>query len=301
MAALVGSSAGLLLAPPHARAQQPELRAGASLLLPGLGQAANGDYIEGAVHFGSALVLVRQYDILVNRDDYIQPTDRTDRDRNITINGTSFYADFYGTALTDLSFYSAYGAYRDARQAMGNQGYATPAPHESLGEAAYAPFQWEYLSRYTTWVPLLFALYNAVTPPDAMSYVYQPIGGLTREEMGAASALQYEMVAVGEEAFFRGVLNNGLSSTLGETWGLVSSSAIFGLAHEGVGAQASGLEAGVFGLYLGWLHQRNDYDMRQGITLHFWWDFLTGLSLLQQRKGQTGDRPVRLAQVVLHF
>ena len=307
-ATLLAACAGIALAlavgvlwAPEAQAQQPELRAAASLIIPGLGQAANGDWAEGGVHLGVALVLVNQYDLLLKRDDYIKPGDRTDNDRNIRTNRTTFESEAYGTALTDLSFYSAYGAYRDARQQIGNRGYATPAPQESLAEAAYAPFQWEYLSRPTTWVPVLVALYGAVTPPGAQSYVYAPQGGLTRDEMAAGFAAQYEMVAVGEEAFFRGVLNNGLSSSLGETWGLVSSSAVFGIAHAGVGAQASGLEAGVFGLYLGWLHQRNDYDMREGIAIHFWWDFLTGIAMLQQRKGQVGDRPVRLGQVTFHF
>lgn len=300
LAAAVVLAAGAATAP-GVRAQAPELRAAASLILPGLGQAANGDWVEGGVHLGVALVLVNQYDLLLNRDDYIKPGDRTDNDRNIRTNRTTFEAEFYGTALTDLSFYSAFGAYRDARKQIGNRGYATPAPQESLAEAAYAPFQWEYLSRPTTWVPVLIALYGAVTPPDAQSYVYKPEGGLTRDEMGAGFAAQFEMVAVGEEAFFRGVLNNGLSDSLGETWGLAGSSALFGLAHAGVGSQASGLEAGVFGLYLGWLQQRNDYDIREGVAIHFWWDFLTGLAMLQQRKGQIGNRPVRLAQVSFHF
>ncbi len=300
LAAVLVVAAGAVLAP-GARAQAPELRAAASLIVPGLGQAANGDWAEGGAHFGVALVLLNQYEVLLNHDDYIKPGDRTDVDRNIRTNRTTFDAELYGTALTDLSFYSAFGAYRDARQQIGNRGYATPAPQESLAQAAYAPFQWEYLSRPTTWVPVLIALYGAVTPPDANSYVYKPEGPLTRDEMGAGFAAQFEMVAVGEEAFFRGVLNNGLSDSLGETWGLAGSSAAFGLAHAGVGAQASGLEAGVFGLYLGWLQQRNDYDIREGIAIHFWWDFLTGLAMLQERKGQIGTRPVRLAQVVFHF
>jgi hypothetical protein len=298
---LAALALALPLAPPAARAQVPELRAAASFLIPGLGQVANGDYVEGGVHLGLTLVASRQYDILLKRDDYILPADQIDDHRNISINRTTFESDLYGTALTDLSLYSAFGAYRDARLAMDNRGYATPAPHESLAEAAYAPFQWEYLSRLTTWVPLLIALYGVVTPPDSSSYVYAPRGGLTRDELGAGFALQYEMVAVGEEGFFRGVLNNGFSSAFGETWGLVTSSTAFGLAHTGQGTQASGLQAGVFGLYLGWLQQRNDYDIRQGVAIHFWWDFLLGLAMLQQRKAQIGDRPVRLASVTLRF
>jgi membrane protease YdiL (CAAX protease family) len=301
LAVLTALAAGILLMPAAARSQAPELRAAASFLIPGLGQAANGDYLEGGVHLGLTLVAAHQYNILVGQDDYIEPGDRIDDRRNIVVNRTTFESDLYGTALTDLSLYSAYGAYRDARLAMHNAGYATPAPHESLVEAAYAPFQWDYLSRVTTWVPLLLALYAVAAPPDSSNYVIVPQGGLTRDEIGAGFAFQYEMVAVGEEGFFRGVLNNGFSSAFGETWGLVTSSAVFGLAHTGQGTQASGLQAGVFGLYVGWLQQRNDYDIRQGIAIHFWWDFLLGLATLQQRKAEIGAPPVRLASVTLRF
>lgn len=279
----------------------PELKAAASLILPGLGQAANGDWAAAGAHLGLYLVLANQYEVLIRRDDYIRRRDRTDADRNITINRTSFAADLYATALTDLSLYSAFGAYRDARQTIGNRGYATPAPRESLDETALAPFQWTYLSRATTFIPLLFALAGAVTPADSNSYVYRPVGGLTREEMAEGFALQFEMVAVGEEGFFRGVLNNSFSDAFGETWGLVGSSAVFGLAHTGAGIQASGLGATVFGLYLGWLQQVNDYDIRQGVAIHYWWDFLVALSTLQQRQARTADRAVRIAQVALRF
>jgi hypothetical protein len=291
----------LALSASRAHAQAAEWRAAASFFAPGVGQALNGDYVEGGAQFGLYLVLAGQYLTLTGEPDYIKPGDRTDRKRNITINRTSFEADLYGTALTDLSLYSAYGAYRDARQQAGNRGYATPAPQETLAQAASAPFQWEYLQRPTTWLPVLVALAAAASPPTGASYLYRPQGGLTRDEMAYGFAGEFEMVAVGEESFFRGLLNNGFSSAFGENWGLASSSAVFGLAHAGVGAQATPLAATLFGGYLGWLHQRNDYDIREGVAIHFWWDFLTGIAMLKTRKAQVGDPPVRLAQVAFHF
>jgi len=286
---------------PPARGQAPELRAAASLFVPGLGQALNGDYVEGGAQFGLFLVLDRQYQVLINQPDYINPNDRTDSNRNITINRTSFDADLYATALTDLPFYSAFSAYRDARQLSANQGYSTPAPQETLDQAAVAPFQWEYLKRPTAWIPALIALGSALVPPTGSSYLYRPERGLTRTEMTFGFAGQFEMVAVGEESFFRGVLNNGFSSAFGENWGLAGSSVVFGLAHAGVGAQATPFEATVFGAYLGWLQQRNDYDIREGVAIHFWWDFLTALAMLHTRTAQSAQAPVRLAEVAFKF
>jgi hypothetical protein len=277
--------AALLLPAVPARAVIPELNAAASLLLPGLGQAANGDYGAGAFQFGAALVLVQQYSVLVEKDDYVDPDDRLNsRDNEIEINRTSFYADFYGSAVLNLQFYSSFSAYRDARQAVNNEGYGTPAPAESIADLALAPFNWEFLSRPTTFVALAIPLYVALSPVDDERLLYDPEPPLTRGEMRAGFALQFEGVAIGEEAFFRGVLNNGLSSGLGPAWGLLASSTIFGLAHSGSPGQATALGAGLFGLYLGWLHQRNDYQIGQGVALHFWWNFLVAATSLAQRE-----------------
>ena len=80
--------------------------------------------------------------------------------------------------------------------------------------------------------------------------------------------------AVGEEAFFRGFLNNQLSHQLGRWWGLGLSSGIFALGHSGTGNQASALQAGIFGLYTGWLQQHNNYAIGEGVAIHFWGNFL---------------------------
>jgi len=291
---------GLLLTAPAARAADPEWAALGSLLLPGVGQIANGDYAAGGAQVALTFVLVKQYSILINDPAYLEPKDRVDSANNlIHINRTSFDADLYGTALTDLTLYSAFGAYRDARNARDNRGYATPAPRESLGDLALAPFRWEFLSRPTTWVPLLAALYFAVSPPAEGTLRYAPDSTITRQQILTGSAVQFDMVAVGEEAFFRGLLNNGLSSSLGETWGLAASSTLFGLAHEGTGAQASIAGAALFGAYLGWLQQRNEYAIGEGVALHYWWDLLVTAGLLHERRASA--QGVRLMTIHWRF
>jgi membrane protease YdiL (CAAX protease family) len=94
-------------------------------------------------------------------------------------------------------------------------------------------------------------------------------------------------------------LNNGLSDSLGPGWGLVTSSAIFGLAHEGVGNQATIAQAMLFGLYLGWLQQRNDYDIGEGVAIHFWWNFLVSLGTLKERRAK--EQEVQLLHVTWRF
>lgn len=288
--ALAGVLAAVLVAPGTGRAADPEWAAVGSTLLPGVGQIANGDYLAGGFQLGLTFALANQYIILTDKPEYLKPKERVDsHDNFININRTTFDADLYGTALTDLTFYSAFAAYRDARNARNNRGYATPAPTESVGDLAISPFRWEYLSRPTTFIPLAAALYYATTPATDQRYVYKPDRTITRDTLRKGVFVQSEMVAVGEESFFRGFINNGLSDSLGEGWGLFLSSAIFGLAHEGIGGQATAGQATLFGLYLGWIQQRNDYDIREGVAIHFWWDFLVSLGMLQQRKDKTQE------------
>jgi membrane protease YdiL (CAAX protease family) len=278
-AALIGVM--LCLGAARVQAVNPELNAFASFALPGLGQIFDRDYVPGAIEMGSYLVLYQQYSTLIARDDYIKPEDQLDnKNKTIATNHTTFYAELYGTMMLDLQFYSSYSAYRDARLSQYNEGYHTPMPNETLGDLALAPYSWKYLSRPTTYLVLILPLYAALAPPSKDQLVYQPDSSITRDEMARGFAVQFEGVAIGEEAFFRGVLNNGLSSGFGDIWGLVGSSAAFGLAHTGAPGQATPLLASAFGMYLGWLQQRNEYEIAQGVAIHFWWDFLISLGTL---------------------
>ena len=278
---LAGFLAGL---PGSARAGAPEWHAFASFIIPGLGQTIQGDYVTGGVHFGSTLVMARQYTILTERDDFIEPEDRVDEDRKVILtNRTTFTADLYATGLINLQFYSAYAAYRDQRNIESNAGYETPAPEESAADLALAPFRWEHLSRPTVWLPLLIPLYAVLTPASDEQFLFEPDDSISRDEMAAWFFVQHEMVAVGEESFFRGILNNGLSSSLGPGWGLGTSSLLFGAAHIGAPDGNTPVFATLFGLYVGWLQQENEYRIGQGIAIHYWWNVLVSLSMLAER------------------
>ncbi len=278
----------------------PELAGGASLLLPGVGQAANGDPAAGAVHLTLYLTLLNQYRQRIKDADYLEPEEREDLNTNtIRTNRTTADADLFGRAALNLSFYSAFGAYRDARGLPANEdGYTTPAPRESLADLALAPFDWELLRRPTTIGPLLLPLFVLLSPPGDEVLVVQPDDSISRRELAWRAVGSMEMVAVGEEAFFRGFLNNALSDWLGEPWGLAASSTVFGLGHQGTAGQATALAAATFGLYLGWLQQRNDYRIAQGVAIHYWWNVLASLALLREREP---DEAVQVLNLSLRF
>ena len=146
-----------------------------------------------------------------------------------------------------------------------------------------APFDPDHLSRPTTYLALLVPLYLALTEPDEERFLFHPDDTISRNEMAVGYFGLHEMVAVGEESFFRGVLNNGLSDGFGDNWGLASSSVLFGLAHSGTGGQATSVGAALFGAYLGYLQQQNGYLIGQGVAIHFWWNFLITVGMLHER------------------
>jgi hypothetical protein len=179
-----------------------------------------------------------------------------------------------------MTLYSGYAAYRDAR-ARDNSGFRTPAPRESLGDLAVSPFSFKYLARPTTFIPLAIqaaALYRYKDSKDAYGiYRHRDV---STGDLHTFNLIANEWTAVGEEAFFRGFLNNEFSNRYGDNQGLVISSAIFGLAHTGQGQTANVLEAGLAGAYLGWVHQKNGFEAGEGVALHYWINVLAGISAI---------------------
>ncbi len=270
-----------LFAPPSAGASEAGWAAAGSLFLPGIGQVANGETAKAAAHFGVYAASVAAAVYYVEHDDYIEFDDRyDDDDRIITTNRASERAELFGRAALGTAFYSSYDAYRTRRMQLGNRGYRTPTPPDTLADLARAPFRGEYLTRWTTLAPLAVAASTLFIPVED-SWVTTTDDTITRGEIAAMTFPQQGAVAIGEEAFFRGVVNNSFSHSFGEAWGLAGSSVVFGLAHSGDGISAAPLAATVYGAYLGWLHQRNDYRLGESVAIHFWWNVLVSLSALR--------------------
>jgi CAAX protease family protein len=271
----------LLFAAAPANAADPVLAGIASLIVPGAGQAADGEYGVAAVHFG--VFAVSAYGVVHYRhqDDYLDPDQRYDADNNREfINRTTLRYDYAARLASDIALYSSYGAYRDARQ-RDNSGYRTPLPGDSLTDLAKAPFSFQYLARPTTFIPLAIeaaVLYHYNGRKDA--YGIYRANDVSERDLHVFNLTANEMTAVGEEAFFRGFLNNEFSNRYGDGWGVVASSAIFGLAHTGQGQTANSLEATAAGFYFGWLHQKNGFRAGEGAALHYWFNVLAGISAI---------------------
>jgi len=253
----------------------PTVAAAASAIIPGLGQATQGDYTTAAEHFGIFAAALAGASYYQGKPDFLTDDERYQHEREI-INQTTLRRDFLLRVAGDTALYSSFAAYRDGRS-RDTRSYRTPAPKETLGELALAPFKWEYLSRPTTFIPLALQLLGAAS--DRYGVYRAP--DVSAGQLYAYELAANEFTAVGEEGFFRGFLNNELSDRWGNGWGLAGSSAIFGLAHTGQGQAANAVQAGLAGAYLGWVHQRNSFQIGEGVAIHYWVNVIAGIAAIR--------------------
>lgn len=262
-----------------AHAADPPLAGLKSLLIPGAGQLSNGDRAEAAAHFGVFVVSAAAAIHYRRQDDFLTENVRYDDANNRElVNRTTLKYDYAVRLAADTALYSSYAAYRDAR-ARDNSGYRRPAPTESLTDLAAAPFSLRYLTRPTTFIPLAIQALAAFGKGN--HYRIDRTDGVSTNDLYAFHFAANEMTAVGEEALFRGFMDNELSDRYGDRAGLIVSSVIFGLSHNGSGQTATALQATAAGFYLGWLHQRNGFEAAEGAALHYWINVLAGVAAVR--------------------
>jgi membrane protease YdiL (CAAX protease family) len=266
---------------------RPEGQGVASLVVPGSGQFLQSNRVAGGLYLGAFATSLAAANYYRNQDDFLDADDRFDDDLEIQFyNASTLGYDIFILVAADIAMFSGYAAYRDGRLENDNKGFSTPAPHETFSDLALAPFQIDYLLRPTTYIPLLLvgaALSQTESgdPNDGL-YEIRYADDVNTTVLGLYHTVGIGMgPAVAEEALFRGFLNNHFSHLYGRYGGLALSSALFALGHLGEGNQADALTAGVFGAYVGLLQQRNGYAIGEGVAIHFWSNFLAGLTALQ--------------------
>lgn len=266
--------------PAAARAQpSPSLAAFASAIVPGLGQASYGNYEEAAAHFGIFALSLSTGLYYQHKPDFLSDDARYDDAGNREyINQTTLRRDLALRLAVDTALFSSYGAYRDGRRQDG-RAYRTPAPKESLSDLALAPFSLEFLSRPTTFIPLAFQAWAVSRSKGAYGIYRGP--DVSARDLHIYNVTANEFTAVGEEGFFRGFINNEFSDRWGNGWGLAFSSLLFGIAHTGQGQTANAVEASIAGAYLGWIQQRNGFEIGEGVALHYWINVLAGIAAIR--------------------
>lgn len=259
----------------------------AEYLLPGLGYGLLGDYDKMLIFGGARWAAANKALTYMESDNYEEFYNRIYREKKLSEEKTqvdiylsrdTFYGNAYAGIYGNLTFATFYDLYdKDCEE--NNETYGL----------MFAPFQiWEYWDEPNFWAPTLYA---GAVPLDLDLITYHVDKELTRREMLNLSFLQYQLVGIGEEMLFRGVIQRYLynlyslafSSEISRWSSIITASVIFGAAHSGQGFTATPLAAFGAGLYLGWVYHpaEGDFDLTQAIAIHSWWD-----TILVQRRLQ---------------
>lgn len=248
-----------------------------SFVLPGLDQWWEGQFESAALYSGSFLVAsaLEQHGeaVFVNANTAKQINLKLEEGlatqdnqlRNIYLfsqlksvaGGASLYHSFRSSVRTRPEDFSFLG------------------PEEPLSELFAAPFDFTYLTRPTTWIPLgvIAALtayqVGATTREEAREQGYKPVK-LGGDDLAYGAAYSYN-AGTYEEMVFRGWLLPSVQyETSNAVLGNVVSSVGFALAHRGT-VQVP-LAQLLLGYYLGWVSINNHYSLKESIFIHTWWD-----------------------------
>ncbi|MCB1190018.1 MAG: CPBP family intramembrane metalloprotease [Leptospiraceae bacterium] len=206
---------------------------------------------------------------------------------------SSVYADMLNNPVLSIMMYSVYSSYRDAG------GSGEEKKTETINQLAFAPFNPSILKKTEVFIPIAFFAALAAATYKWGNPILLPRSVKRDGSLYLEAFVDGISPAIGEEAFFRGYVNHSVSSRFGPAAGIGTSSLLFMLAHEANSDAKEGRVGRMLaGLYFGWLHYRNNYDIRPGIAVHFWNNFLIGLSMMAQYKA---DRNYDKSQKEVYF
>lgn len=150
-------------------------------------------------------------------------------------------------------------------------------PEEQVSDLFAAPFDFTYITRPTTWIPLgVIAALTAyqiggTTREEAKEQGFKPVK-LGGDDLAYGAAFSYN-AGTYEEMIFRGWLLPSVQyETSNAVLGNVVSSVGFALAHRGT-VQVP-LAQLILGYYLGWVSMNNQYSLKESIFIHTWWDVI---------------------------
>jgi hypothetical protein len=156
-----------------------------------------------------------------------------------------------------------------------------------------SPFRFDHFyKKWQFWLPMLALAGNYHTYDDNTIVEYYLKRGLSKDQVNRDTFPQYYLVGVGEEMFFRGVVQHYFFESLRDYWkfspgvsrhlSVLSASAVFAAAHSGTGFTASPAVAFLFGLYEGYVYHPSleEFDLITAIAIHSWWDIIVSYTIL---------------------
>ena len=260
------------------------------LFFPGLGHHYLGEHTRGFVFLGAESVELTAAVVTVSTSGW-DPDNPAD---------TRYQRALLPLAwLQNTHLLGVYDAWRLARLRAPEGRFRTPTPTPATEELLWAPLAFGQLRRPGVAIPLAAVFgagiglsYLAREEGPGSFYELDRIPVFSREVDRSAAlgvALGYYgttfyAVGIGEEALFRGVIQTAFEEKMGPTFGWLTATAFFGLLHAangstpGQSAVAVGVTS-VVGGYLGWMYQRDGYDLTGPTFFHTWYDVGIGLTV----------------------
>ena len=265
-----------------------------SIILPGLGQYIEGQVQEGAIYTGLALAgsayagfngaKVEEFQ---ESTEYQTMTDAEKENRNTH----GEYERKFGVG-SQLQFaagsFSAYHSFRS--RALSHQrvgGYKFLTKEETPTDLLLAPFDFKYLKRSSTYIPLAIVagLSLISRPTDSEDEEYET-DSLSNSDIAFSLVSSYG-AGTHEEVLFRGwvmpLLHEQMNSPV---WSNVVTSILFAAAH--LGSISVPLPQLLLGYHLGNETQDNQWTLAEAIFIHTWWDVIAFTSIYQYKKREPG-------------
>jgi membrane protease YdiL (CAAX protease family) len=162
-----------------------------------------------------------------------------------------------------------------------------------FGVPLWEEFDWQWrdaaVGAAAALPPLLFLLLTLHAPVGPLKATRRSLVEVVRPLLARWTVPQMAVVSMlaglGEELFFRGLIQGGLTPSLGVTWAVGLASAVFGALH--LLDPAYGVGAALIGAYLSgwWLGTGN---LLTPVVTHAVYDFLALIYLLRVHRDGTG-------------
>lgn len=246
-----------------------------SLFLPGLGQYVQHRPAAGLSYSGAALTGLVLF-VTGDTSDWGNPALPLDGPRRQAFLGALLYL-----GAGELSAYDTFRHSARRQQAVGRYRFLTQ--HEPIGRLFTAPFDPEFLTRWTTWVGLAYTGAIGLLIANDPDRIHR---SLSAGDVAFGSAVSLQ-AGIGEEALFRGWLYPTLYQSWGERFWPANGvqAAVFGALHPDAGGFAAVIAGWAF--YQGWLTRRNSWSVRESIFQHVWYDVVAILLELSDARQVT--------------
>ena len=257
----------------------------ASLFLPGLDQWIEGQYDYALGYSLTHLVGIGTVYSLNLNDESEEMGMQQDQAGGFSEQDQRF---LWGSQLQigagGMSAFHAFRSMVETQKPLGRYGFLNNK-EEPLDVLA-APFDFSYLSRATTYVPLALAAYlhlGIITADkETLAEADLQLTSLSSSDVFYAGALSYG-AGVWEEAVFRGwLLPEFMEITGSRQISNAVTSILFGAAH--LNSTSVPWIQLALGWYFGDLTMRNQWAIGESVFIHAWWDvfaFLTAFRLEQ--------------------